>query len=74
MRFPAPYRAFLAAHDGWTQFRWGMSLYSTAELTRDHNRGYLEEMEDDDDDQITEEMRRAVVIGWSENDILSRKT
>lgn len=67
--FPARYREFLKLHDGWKSFAWGMSLYSTAELTGDaYSRGYLDEMDDDDDEPIPPRVADALVIGASEND------
>ena len=68
-KFPAPYREFLHLHDGWTKFAWGMSLYSTAELTgKKYSRGYIEDMVDDEEDRLTPEVLDSLVIGSSEND------
>jgi hypothetical protein len=68
--FPEDYRRFLAVHDGWPGFPWGLRLFGTEELTGDTYEGARDtfELSTEDDDEIPEQIADATIIASAVND------
>lgn len=68
--FPEDYRRFLAVHDGWSGFPWGLDLFGTEELAGDTYEGARDtfELSTEDDDEIPEQIAGATIIASATND------